>query len=284
MKNRPLKIFTLISLLASLVSCSNTINAPIEHKDSLYHGKNGVMKLVQISRTQTIKDLAHTYGISAQSIAIANGMQINTVVHSQQLIKIPLSDQNAANDIEQINDEEIDDNTLEEYQPSQEIDEDLAKDIEIAKTPKPTHEKAMKKDHFHSKTPLNSSQFIWPVEGKVLAHYGKSATGFNEGISIAAPLGTIVKAAGDGEVLYVGKEPKVYGNLIILKHKKNYLTAYAHLDKIIVQKGAKISIGQSIGAVGKTGSVSTPQLHFTIRKDKKTINPEGDRPKTTVKE
>ncbi len=132
------------------------------------------------------------------------------------------------------------------------------------------------KPDFSTQSPLGSSQFEWPViGGKVLSRYGKSGNKFNEGINIAAPLGSPVTAAGDGKVIYIGNNIEGYGNLIIVKHSGDYMTAYSHVQDILVERGVQVKKGESIATVGQTGNISAPQLHFSVRKGKKTINPEG---------
>ncbi len=124
------------------------------------------------------------------------------------------------------------------------------------------------------KSPFGSSKFDWPVEGKVLSHYGKLGNKFNEGINISAPLGSPVAAASDGKVVYIGNNVEGYGNLLIIRHDGDIMSAYAHLKDIVVERGATIKRGESIGSVGQVGNVTQPQLHFSIRKGKKTIDPE----------
>ncbi|MDJ1304676.1 MAG: M23 family metallopeptidase [Candidatus Midichloria sp.] len=288
------KVLALIPLLF-ISSCSTDRPAPSERKEQLYYGKSGVVKLIRISRTQSIKEIAYNYGVEAEVLARVNGRPVYGSVAAGEVIKIPMS-----RDVqfeEQVFDEEGQDyeDTIEGIplvpepteQKSLSSDEGLDKDINSSKTQVLAEQslpqgeliiskkEVVKKGDFKYATPLNSKQFIWPVEGKILSRYGKSGNSFNEGMNIAAPLGTVVRAAADGEVMYVGKEPKVYGNLIIIKHRGNYLTAYAHNDKISVAKGAKVKQGQPIATMGKTGAATIPQLHFSMRKDKKTINPEG---------
>ena len=74
-------------------------------------------------------------------------------------------------------------------------------------------------------------------------------------------------------VAYVGNSIKGFGNLILIKHSGGWMSAYAHNDKILVSKGQKVSRGQSIALVGKTGSVISPQVHFELRKGSKAIDP-----------
>ena len=112
------------------------------------------------------------------------------------------------------------------------------------------------------------------MRGKILSAYGPKKGGLvNDGINIEASLGTTVRAAENGVVAYAGNEVKGMGNLIIIQHSDGWMTVYAHLDSMSVKRGTKVSVGQAIGRVGKTGKVDKPQLHFEIRKGTKAYNP-----------
>ena len=116
--------------------------------------------------------------------------------------------------------------------------------------------------------------FIWPVKGKVISNYGAKKGGlYNDGINIGAPKRTPVVAAASGVIVYVGDDLKSYGNLILIKHSGGMTTAYAHLSSVSVKKGMEVKRNQVIGTVGSTGSVSSSQLHFEVRKGAKTYNP-----------
>ena len=116
--------------------------------------------------------------------------------------------------------------------------------------------------------------FVWPLKGRVLSSFGKKAKGLrNDGINIAAPKGTPVKAAGEGVVAYAGNELRGFGNLLLIKHHGGWVSAYAHNDSILVERGAAVEKGQEVATVGSTGNVSTPQLHFELRKKNRAINP-----------
>ncbi len=120
----------------------------------------------------------------------------------------------------------------------------------------------------------SSSKFSWPVRGTVLSHYGAKTAGlYNDGINISAALNTSVVAAENGVVAYAGNEVRGMGNLIIIQHADGWMTVYAHMNSMTVRRGARVTVGQKIGAVGKTGKVTTPQLHFEIRKGTKAYNP-----------
>ncbi len=116
--------------------------------------------------------------------------------------------------------------------------------------------------------------FSWPVRGKVLSSFGPKGGGLhNDGINIAAPKGAAVKAAENGVVAYAGNEIRGYGNLLLIRHSGGWITAYAHAEKLLVQRGDKVNKGQVIARVGHTGNVVSPQLHFEIRKGKQAVNP-----------
>ena len=267
-----------------LCSCAADIPAPTERKEKLYYGQSGVVHIVRISRLQNIKEIAHSYGVDVVILAKLNHRSVNAMLAPGEVIKIPTSRdiqfeeklsieegvQDYYGDIEGVplgDDAEIQEKYFLE-------DHDVGALDEIDKTYMQSIESVQKGD-FKCATPLHSKRFIWPVSGKVISRYRQDVKGTDEGISIASPLGAVVRAAADGEVMYADQEPKIYGNLIIIKHTGNYLTAYAHNDKISVKKGMKVKQGQPIATVGKTGAVTVPQLNFLIRKNKKTIDPEG---------
>jgi murein DD-endopeptidase MepM/ murein hydrolase activator NlpD len=116
--------------------------------------------------------------------------------------------------------------------------------------------------------------FAWPASGKVISGFGSTTNGErNDGINIATPMGTPIHAAASGTVSYSGNELKDYGNLLLIKHPGGYVTAYAHADQLLVRSGDTVTKGQVIGYAGRTGDVSTPQLHFEIRHDTTPLNP-----------
>jgi murein DD-endopeptidase MepM/ murein hydrolase activator NlpD len=116
--------------------------------------------------------------------------------------------------------------------------------------------------------------FRWPVRGRVATGYGAKTNGkSNDGINIAVPEGTPVKAAEDGVVAYAGNELKGYGNLVLVRHSNGYVTAYAHASELMVKRGETIKRGQVIMKSGQSGEVSSPQLHFEIRKGSSPVDP-----------
>ncbi|MFB0492350.1 murein DD-endopeptidase MepM/ murein hydrolase activator NlpD [Methylobacterium sp. OAE515] len=115
-----------------------------------------------------------------------------------------------------------------------------------------------------------SESFRWPAKGRVIAGYGSSG---NEGINIAVPEGTPVKAAEEGTVAYAGSDVKGYGKLVLVRHANGYVSAYAHNGEIDVKPGEKVKRGQTIAKSGASGNVTSPQLHFEIRKGGSPVDP-----------
>jgi murein DD-endopeptidase MepM/ murein hydrolase activator NlpD len=125
-------------------------------------------------------------------------------------------------------------------------------------------------------TPLKRSSklFLKPVQGPIISHYGPLANGTqNDGINIGAKPGTPVHAAENGVVVYCGNAIQSYGNLILIKHADHWVSTYAHLKNIHVQRGNVVKRGQIIGNVGNTGHVKIPQLHFELRQAHYPVDP-----------
>jgi murein DD-endopeptidase MepM/ murein hydrolase activator NlpD len=109
-------------------------------------------------------------------------------------------------------------------------------------------------------------KFDWPLRGEVISDFGVKGTGQrNDGLNIRAPQGTPVLAAADGEIAYAGNQVPTFGNLVLVKHADGWVTAYAHLSSATVKMRQQVRKGEQIGAVGATGGVNEPQLHFEMR-------------------
>lgn len=131
--------------------------------------------------------------------------------------------------------------------------------------------------------PVGQRCWLWPTSGKVIMPYSM-ADGGNKGIDIAAARGTPIYAAGAGKVVYVGNQLRGYGNLIMIKHSEDYITAYAHNDTMLVNNGQSVKAGQKIATMGSTDAESV-RLHFQIRYRATAIDPlrylppQGSKPK-----
>jgi murein DD-endopeptidase MepM/ murein hydrolase activator NlpD len=116
--------------------------------------------------------------------------------------------------------------------------------------------------------------FRWPVRGRIIASFASTLNGErNDGINLAVPEGTPVKAAEDGVVSYAGNGLASNGNLVLIHHSNGYSTVYAHAKELLVKRGDQIKRGQVIAQSGQTGKVNAPQLHFEVRKGAIPIDP-----------
>jgi murein DD-endopeptidase MepM/ murein hydrolase activator NlpD len=113
-------------------------------------------------------------------------------------------------------------------------------------------------------------EFRWPARGRIIQGF---TSGGNDGINIAVPEGTQVKAAEGGVVAYAGSELKGYGNLVLIRHPNGYVSAYAHNGELDVKRGDQVKRGQTIAKSGQSGNVGSPQLHFELRKGSTPVDP-----------
>lgn len=116
----------------------------------------------------------------------------------------------------------------------------------------------------------NGPEFRWPARGRIIQGF---KPGGNDGINIAVPEGTSVKAAEGGVVAYAGNELKGYGNLVLIRHPNGFVTAYANNGDLEVKRGDTVKRGQVIAKSGQSGNVASPQLHFELRKGSTPVDP-----------
>ncbi len=113
----------------------------------------------------------------------------------------------------------------------------------------------------------------WPVRGKVITSYGKGNGKSSDGLDIAVPSGTPVKAAENGVVIYAGDGLKEFGNTVLVRHDDGLVTVYGHASELKVKRGQTVKRGQDIALSGMTGSTESPKLHFEVRKNSSPVDP-----------
>lgn len=118
----------------------------------------------------------------------------------------------------------------------------------------------------------------WPIKGVVYSRFGARSGSRHDGIDIAAPEGTPIAAAADGQTIFSGVQ-RGYGNLVILRHEGGWVTIYAHNSKNLVREGQNVRQGQIIAHVGRTGRATGPHVHFEVRRGTKPIDPQRLLPK-----
>jgi murein DD-endopeptidase MepM/ murein hydrolase activator NlpD len=118
-------------------------------------------------------------------------------------------------------------------------------------------------------------EWRWPLKQvQISSSYGDRGRKFHQGVDLRAATGTPVLAASDGEVVYVGSKIRGYGRMVVLKHRGNFYSVYAHHSKNLVKHGQRIPMGKTIAYAGKSGHASGPHLHFEIRKGTQSFDPE----------
>jgi murein DD-endopeptidase MepM/ murein hydrolase activator NlpD len=119
-----------------------------------------------------------------------------------------------------------------------------------------------------------TGDFAWPARGTILSRFGPGASGArNNGIDIAVPAGTPIRASADGVVAYAGDKVAVFGGLVLITHGSGWVSAYGHASRVNVVRGQKVARGDIIGLSGDSGYASQPKLHFELRKDRTPVNP-----------
>jgi murein DD-endopeptidase MepM/ murein hydrolase activator NlpD len=111
----------------------------------------------------------------------------------------------------------------------------------------------------------------WPVRGRVISGFGSG----KDGVDIAVPEGTPIKAAENGVVIYAGDGLKEFGNTVLVRHENGLVTVYGHASSIEVQRGQKVKRGQEIALSGMSGTTDSPKLHFEVRKNSAPVDPSG---------
>lgn len=222
-----------------------------------------------VGRNDTLPRLSKMYGVSISDLVSSNNLASPYTLKEGQRLRLPSRLPAAAageGDIAAL------------VQKSKEPD---PLPVAAASQPTKTAEKQPPKNLAQriktlSLKPLNGQRgdFGWPVQGKVISSYGPKTGGlYNDGINISAATGAPVAAAADGTVVYVGNDLHSYGHMVLVRHAGGFVTAYAHMRETAVARGAQVRRGQKIGAVGNSGTVSQPQLHFEIRKGGQTYDP-----------
>jgi murein DD-endopeptidase MepM/ murein hydrolase activator NlpD len=221
----------------------------------------------QIESGETLFSLGRKYGVSPYAIADLNGLSHDAPLHLGQELSIPSGGKFAAATKmkariapEVANTEEV----AAEETPA------------ISKTPAPSASEDPPAEDPVADASSDESTFgmRWPVRGKIISSYGAKPNGLrNEGINISVPEGASVRAAESGIVAYAGNELKGYGNLVLIRHAGGYVTAYAHAKELFVKRGDTVKRGDVIAKAGQTGSVSSPQLHFEVRKGATAMDP-----------
>ena len=216
-----------------------------------------------VAAGETLNSIARLYGKPVGVIARANNISPDTMVRVGQRIVIPEMGEHPA-------------------PVPQRAEAPAPAPTTVATVESPHSARvAEPSEPVESDSPLKAQQaanampsFRWPVRGRIIAAFGPKPNGLqNDGINLSVPEGTPVKAAEDGVVAYAGNELKGYGNLVLIRHANGFVTAYANTSELMVKRGDSVKRGQVIAKSGETGNVTSPQLHFEIRKGATPVDP-----------
>jgi len=237
----------------------------------------------EVASGDTLFSLGRKYGVSPYAIADANGLKHSATLQLGQSLKIPAGGtgkivaKQAAPTLAEPADETVASGT--ETPGGQDSAQPAKKPAVAEQVPAPDNAGQQEQQQASAETPqpaapADSSAMRWPVRGKIISGFGAKPNGLkNEGINIAVPEGTSVRAAEGGVVAYAGNELKGYGNLVLIRHEGGWVTAYAHAKELFVKRGDTVKRGDVIAKAGQTGSVSSPQLHFEVRKGAVAMDP-----------
>jgi lipoprotein NlpD len=267
-KRSPLIVGLVAISCILLSSCSGRSQpAPVVSLNTSVTKKNNLTEIegetYQVQKGDTLFAVAFYSGNDYRDIASYNNLQAPYNIFPGQVLKlVPAPAQNNSNKNKSISGNTdstakvvVDPKNTQAYGDG----EGKINHSSLEKTPKT------------SKKPVNTVAWIWPATGKsTSAVVGSDGT--NRGVDIKGGLYSPIYAAASGKVVYAGNALKGYGNLVIIKHDNNLLSAYAHNDTILVGEQSYVKQGQKIATMGRTDS-SDVMLHFEIRRKGKSLDP-----------
>lgn len=249
---------------------------------------SGGVQVVTLAPGQTLYSLSRTYGVSVDAIMRENGISNASRVQAGAQIRIPAS--GAAGNVQVAANQTsgslgtIPGSTRTDVPAVAPAPAVPARPTTLAATSPAATPTIAQTPPAATATPVatsptlppsaSGSEFRWPVNGRLISSFGVKPDGErNDGINLAVPEGTSIKATEAGTVIYAGNEIAGYGNLILIRHSGGWVSAYAHAKEIMVERGQTVARGQTIALVGATGSVNQPQLHFELRQGSTPVNP-----------
>ena len=230
----------LLFLIFFLISCASNRNSQVYYDyDYGYH---------TVLKNETLYAIAFRHGLDYKKIARWNGIRSPYTIYAGQRLKLSPSGV-----------------TSKTYQAQKKVNKKTA-----ATSKKSTGSKSSTKKNQPAAKPIKHD-WNWPTKGVVIRTYSSNSGG-NKGIDIGGKVGQAVVAASSGKVVYSGNGLASYGNLIIIKHSEQFISAYAHNKTLFVKEGGMVKRGEKIAELGKTGT-SEAKLHFEIRYKGKPVDP-----------
>ncbi|MFY8273030.1 peptidoglycan DD-metalloendopeptidase family protein [Pseudoalteromonas sp. SSDWG2] len=266
-----LKNTSIIVLVCIAISACSSRNAPAP-VSTLDTGQTKVSRKINIKgehyrvqKGDTLYAIAFSAKKDVREIAQINGIKPPYTIYPNQLIYIESQWLKKKNRERYTNSSK--NPTKIEQKPYRNVKKEVAKPIQREYVQK----QASKKNVSKLETNANKLAWKWPTKGKITQRFSNRENGY-KGLQITNKQGTAVMAAADGVVVYAGDALRGYGNLIIVKHNDDYLSAYAHNSRLLVKEKQDVKAGQKIAEMGNTES-SITALRFEIRYRGKAVNP-----------
>jgi lipoprotein NlpD len=259
LKERVFKFWVTLSVLFSLTACTGFVS--VEEKFDSGAGFSAGHKIHVVQKSETLFSLAWRYGWDYKSLASANSIAAPYIIHPGQKLQVGHSKSSLIS------------NSNSKSKRLTNTSKSSTRNVASARK---STQKPPKSASSGSKSPKSwnkgaSPKWSWPAKGQLIAKFSAKSPA-NKGIDIAGRLGESVTAAAAGSVVYAGSGLLGYGNLVIIKHNEQYLSAYAHNKRLLVKESQKVKAGQSIAELGSSGTDKV-KLHFEIRRQGKPVDP-----------
>ncbi|HBU61970.1 MAG: peptidoglycan-binding protein [Oceanicaulis sp.] len=285
-----------LSVAAAVSACAAPVRAPapIEHGGSgAARAQGGCGRSLTVQSGDTLYAIAQRCGVSLADLAAENGLRepytlqrgqtvrlpgpsVYTVRRGDNLYRIALAHGMSTEELARLN------SLRQPYTiyPGQELAvRGQARSVVAQAQPASSGASAQPSAPTRRASPpprastANAPSFQWPLQGQVITPYGGAEGARIDGIRIAARLGDPVRAAADGEVVYAGNELQGYGELVLIRHENNWVTAYGLNSILRVNVGDRVTAGQHIADAGASGSETRTALHFEVRRGVSPVDP-----------
>ncbi|MBB6410860.1 murein DD-endopeptidase MepM/ murein hydrolase activator NlpD [Mesorhizobium sangaii] len=253
---------------AAQVDTSAAASQPKEPKQQVAAAKaTGAAGTYTVQSGDTLSSIARKTGVGTVALKQANGMK-DGLLKIGQTLKVPAG---GTATVASAKPAKVDPVTTATTQPAAKTtpSETLA-----SYTPPKKDSKVIQQaedDEAVAPDATGIGKMRWPVRGRVISGFGSG----KDGVDIAVPTGTPVKAAENGVVIYAGDGLKEFGNTVLVRHENGLVTVYGHASSIEVQRGQKVKRGQEIALSGMSGTTDSPKLHFEVRKNSAPVDPSG---------
>lgn len=261
------KVFSALITITTFVfvyGCAQrSVPAPVINIDTQVTSKTSWQKAKThtVTQSETLYGIAWLYGLDYQELAKLNALEEPYTIQAGQILDLR---QKTNKEPIVIADTKVSGDVPQKTKPIKGIDKNTKKvysDVQVSKEIATTK----------STLPKRVTQWQWPAEGRLTGKFSNTEAGL-KGIEIANIIGTPVVSAAYGKVVYTGSALRGYGNLVIIKHTDNFLSAYAHNNKILVKERQFVQAGEKIAELGRSGTTEA-KLRFEIRYKGKSLDP-----------